>query len=56
MSVLIVACRMEWRREFPQTGLRLLARVRSLRVAAMMALAWYWAVVRVELEQVVCAW
>ena len=56
VSVVIMACRMEWRRDFPPPGLRSLARVSSLRVAAMMALAWYRAVVRVELEQVVCAW
>ena len=56
VSIVIMACRMEWRRNFPPPGLGLLARVSSLRVAAMMAFAWYRAVVRVELEQVVCAW
>ena len=40
VSVVIIALHMEWRSNVPLLGLRLLAKVSILSVAARMALAW----------------
>ena len=40
VSVVIMAWRMEWRSDAPPLGLRLLAKVSILSIAARMTLAW----------------